>query len=182
MSPSKLDTSNVFDLAIKHAKQVRNKYKEIKPLELAKYLTAVIKVESNFNPYAQNKNSTARGLSQILICTQRELEYKHIKEDFAPAMFNCKAIPQATVNAKLDKMFDADYAVMLAAYYLGYQYNRYVDWFKAIAAYNQGSYTEKNKLEGKNYANKVMEALKDLDLNFYNININNYLFRRREFY
>lgn len=182
MSQNRLLPDKVFNLAVKYAKQVKGKYKEINTSELAKYLTAVIKTESNFNPNAQNKNSTARGLGQILICTQRELEYKHISTEFAPAMFNCKKYSQATVPAGTDKMFDPKYAVKLAAYYLGYQWNRYRDWFKALAAYNQGSYNENNKENGSNYARIVLKKLGELNLQIYKININKILFRRREFY
>lgn len=152
----------VFSLATKHAQAPAIKYK-VNSLELANVLVAIAWVESKYNPQAKNKESTARGLMQMLICTQRENEYKRLKISPAPAMYKCSHYLNAPIGSRdNDKMFDPDYSMKLAAYELAYQYDRYRDkyndpWRIAAHAYNQGSYPGKWKKDGINYANKVME-------------------------
>lgn len=152
----KMDKEEFRAIAYKHAKTVESVY-GAKPEEMAAYLTAIAEVESTFRIDARNKNSTARGIMQFLICTQRECEKKRVKGEFAPAMFSCKHYVTKTVDESKDRLLiDADYAVMLAAYELGYQFKRYKqNWEKAVHAYNQGSYPGGNLNEGGKYVAKV---------------------------
>lgn len=143
--------SEVYSLAYEAAAKVQLRYPTTNQNELAKWATAIAKTESNFNPDAKNKSSTARGLMQMLICTQREVEKKHAKVDFAPASYSCKSYPQSTVDRAEDKIYDPEYAMLLAVFYLAYQYRRYKDWHKAVHAYNQGSYPGSSKDNGQKY-------------------------------
>lgn len=142
------------------------RFKNIDPYALARVSTGVAKVESNFNPTAKNKNSTARGLMQILICTQREIEAKYLKvKNFPEASIYCKSYPKAPVNTKkLDPLYTAYYGMLIGQVYLAYQYNRYKDWAKAIHAYNQGSYNKTApKAAGKTYLAKVNKQLNEIN-------------------
>jgi len=134
------------------------------PNEMAKYLTGIAKKESNYNPNAKNKGSTARGLMQMLIATQREVESKYAKVPFANAHDYTKHFPKAPVNKLLpDKIYDQDYSMQLAAAYLAYLYKRYKgDWTKTVHAYNQGSYPGVNKSTGANYAASVIKNIQKL--------------------
>lgn len=146
----------VFKLAYEVASDgIAEKY-GCNPSQMAVRLTAIARTESTFRPEAKNRNSTARGLMQILICTQREVEKKHAKVDFAPASYSCKVYPTATVSAEEDRMYNPNYAMFIAAHYLGYQYRRYKgDWDRTVHAYNQGSYPGSRKKDGQNYLAKV---------------------------
>ncbi len=160
----------VYRLALNHASDIAPKY-GADPIAMARHLTGIASVESRFDPKAKNSGSTARGLMQILICTQREIENKRAKIPFAPAMFDCsyyKHQQPPMVSRELDKVFNPDYAMMLASYELGYQYKRYGgDWKKAVHAYNQGSYKASGK-EGNNYASKVTDRMpKDANVQEY---------------
>lgn len=132
--------------------------------QLAKYLTAIAYVESTFNPTATNKKSTARGLTQVLINTQRWIETK-LKLAFPPAIYKASKYPEAPVTAWEDEdgLFKPSYALLIGAYYLAYQYKRYNDWHKAIMGYHLGSY-KKNNNDGITYQNKVLKAYKELNL------------------
>jgi len=128
------------------------------PNDMARVLTGIAKVESTFNPNAKNKKSTARGLMQLLINTQREIESKHAKVPFAIAGVRASSFSKAPVGLP-DKIYDPNYAMQLAAAYLGYQFKRYGgDWQKAIHAYNQGSFPGTRKQDGINYLAKVTNA------------------------
>lgn len=142
------------------------RFKNIDPYALARVSTGVAKVESNFNPTAKNKSSSARGLMQILICTQREIEAKYLKvKNFPEASLPCKSYPKAPVNTKiLDKIYTPFYGMLIGQVYLAYQYNRYNDWAKAIHAFNQGSYNKSApKAAGKTYLAKVNSRLNEID-------------------
>lgn len=139
------------------------RYKSIDPYRLARVTTAIAKVESNYNPKAKNKNSTARGLMQILICTQREIEAKYLKvKTFPPASIFCKMYPKAPVNVKiLDQIYSPYYGLLIGQTYLAYQVIRYNnDWAKATHAYNQGSYNSTAPKKGGDiYLAKVNKNL-----------------------
>ncbi len=142
------------------------RFKDIDPYALARVSTGVAKVESNFNPTAKNKSSSARGLMQILICTQREVEAKYLKlKNFPEASLYCKSYPKAPVNTKtLDKIYTPYYGMLIGQVYLAYQYKRYNDWAKAIHAFNQGSYNNTApKLAGKTYLGKVNTRLNEIN-------------------
>lgn len=153
----------VFNLAKKYADMVAPQY-GVDANKLATYLTGIARVESNFNPAAKNKSSTARGLMQILICTQREIEAKRAKVQFPEAMYPCKSYKSAPVGSQAnDKVFNAEYALFLAAHELAYQYKRYVKkyptntWQIAVHAYNQGSYPGSRKGDGQKYSAAVFK-------------------------
>lgn len=149
-----------LEIALKQASEIAPKY-GADPKLIAQYLLAIAKVESTLRVNARNKSSTARGIMQMLICTQRENEKKRAKIDFAPAMFSCKSYKTTTVSEDKDKVLnDPEYAIMLATYEFCYQYKRYkYDIDKAIHAYNQGSYPGGNMKDGANYTKKVLKNL-----------------------
>lgn len=157
-------------LAFRLARYAANKY-DCCYIQLANYLTAIAATESRFHEKAENRNSTARGIMQILICTQRENEIKRMHVEFAPAMYSCKIYPTKTVSRDKDKMFTPEYAILVASYELAYQYKRYGnDWNKAIYAYNQGSYPRKSEAkdkEGWAYVEKVLDNYKPKSVDIY---------------
>lgn len=162
----------VMALAKRNASVIAPAY-GIDPEQLAKYLTAIAKLESNYNEKAKNKTSTARGLMQILICTQREIEKKRAKVPFAPASYNCKNFSgqPATVNPDQDVIYNAEYCMFLAAHELAYQYNRYKKkypngWQIAVHAYNQGSFPGTRKTDGSKYAQTVLKNAGTLNTDF----------------
>lgn len=155
---AQLTESQVYSLAMDWANVYGPKY-GVEPQDLAKVLTGIARVESTYNPDAKNKKSTARGLMQMLIDTQREVESKHAKVPFAIASVKSGAFKKAPVGVP-DKIYDPNYAMQLAAAYLGYQIRRYkYDWDKAIHAYNQGSFPGVRKQDGLNYLAKVEKAM-----------------------
>jgi hypothetical protein len=165
--------NEVFELALTVSNEIADKY-GADASELAMYLTGIARVESNYNPSAKNKKSTARGLLQMLICTQREIEKKYANVEFAPAMVSCKNYPDDIVAREYDKIFNPDYAMFLSAIELGRQYKRYGgDWFRAVHAYNQGSAGKLN-IAGKLYANKVILGIQRF--------ASNVPFLKREYY
>lgn len=177
-----MNQTEVYNLARKWADEYSDKY-NVDPDMFAKMLVGIAKKESNFNEKAQNKKSTARGLMQMLICTQREVEAKRLKIPFAVAMFPCKNYTTAPVGSKSDdEIFNPDYAMQLAAAELGYQYKRYkakypqTTWQVAVHAYNQGSYPGARKNDGLAYAKDVLSSTNE-DFAEVNLGAN-----RREFY
>lgn len=132
--------------------------------ELTRYLVAICYVESKFDPRAKNKSSTARGLTQVLINSQRWIEVK-MKLPHPPAMYRASKYPKAPVTpySEDDKMFNPDYAMLIGAWYLAYNYDRYNNWHKAVTAYHLGSYDGSNQ-DGKIYKNKVLKAYEELNL------------------
>lgn len=150
-----MNTTEIYNIAIEAAECAANYY-SVDSQTLANYLVKIAQVESGGNPKAKNKNSTARGLMQMLICTQRENEKKRLKINYAPAMYSCKSYPTEIVAEDQDKIFEPEYSMALAAVELAYQYDRYKDWEKAIHAYNQGSFPA-NKSAGEHYVSLVMK-------------------------
>lgn len=155
---AKLTENQVYSLA-KFWSDIYAPPVDADPNQMALYLTSIAKKESTFNPNAKNKKSTARGLMQILINTQREIELKRAKVPFANASIKSKSFTKAPANPLLpDKIYDPDYAMQLATAYFAYQYKRYSgNWQKAIHAYNQGSFPGSKKSDGENYASAVMK-------------------------
>lgn len=158
-----MEKSEILDKAYSASVKISDKF-GVPAEELANYLTAIAYVESTFDPNAKNKNSTARGLTQILINTQRWIETK-LKSPFRPAIYKASKYPKAPVTpySEEDAMYNPDFALMLGAYYLGYNYKRYNNWYKAITAYHLGSYDSKSA-DGKVYLNKVLTAYSNLGL------------------
>ena len=136
----RLTEAQVYDRALSIARNVAPRY-NVNPYELAKVTTALARIESNYCPTAKNPQSSARGLMQILLGTQKEIETKFLKKSHEP-----------------DKIYDVSYALLLAETYLAYQYTRYKDWYKATWAYNQGSYSKKTK-NGKRYADVAVRYI-----------------------
>ena len=140
----------------KLAKQIAPKF-GLAPEELAQISTAVAWKESRFNPSAENNTSSARGLMQVLINTQRETEKKYAKVPFAPAKFKSSYYKSAPIGN--DKMFDPEYNMLIGMSYLAYQLKRYGDIGKGIHAYNQGSYPGTWKTDGAMYSDSVQNYL-----------------------
>lgn len=154
-----MDSNEFLTIAMKHAGKIAPTY-GVDAGTIAQHLLAIAKVESNMRPTARNKNSTARGILQMLICTQREVEKKRAKVEFAPAMFSCKSYKTSTVDESKDRiLIDVDYAIMLSTYELCYQFKRYKNIEKAVHAYNQGSYPGGRMKDGASYVKKVFAKL-----------------------
>jgi soluble lytic murein transglycosylase-like protein len=132
-----------------------NKKYKVDPNELAKYAVAIAIKESNLNPNAKNKNSSAAGLMQLINSTRKEIEAK----------LGLKNVPNS-------KIYDPEYAMQLGVWYLLKQYNRYGNWQEAVHAYNQGSVPGKNPQDGENYAYAVMNKFNNIpnDLAFSEVN------------
>lgn len=158
-----LDKNTVLKKALRASEIIGNKL-GVPSEELAQYLTAIAYVESTFKDDATNKSSTARGLPQVLINTQRWIEVK-LNVAHPVAMYKASKYPKTptTPYKEDDAMFNPDYALLIGAYYLGYNYIRYNDWYKAITAYHLGSYNSKSS-DGTLYKNKVLNAFEKLDL------------------
>ena len=141
-----------YSLHIESSRKVASMI-DVSPSELAQYAFAVNKIENRpLDPKARNKSSSARGMMQMLLGTQKELETKYLKDSHVP-----------------DNIFKPDYAIYLGQYELARQYKRYKgDWRKAIHAYNRGSYqptksNTKGFAYGENYANSVVNMLYKTD-------------------
>jgi soluble lytic murein transglycosylase-like protein len=160
MKMNRLTENQVYSYAMDWANAYASKV-GADPQRLARTLMAIAKVESNYDASAKNKKSSARGLMQMLINTQREVELKHAKVPFAVAGMRASSFPKAPfVTGGPDAMYDPNYSMQLAAAYLAYQYKRYKgDWTKAIHAYNQGSYPGTRKNDGIAYVKKVNNNL-----------------------
>ena len=144
-----MEQGEVYNLALKYANEVVDKYGIDDPEAMAKYLTGVAHIESKFDENAKNKHSSALGLMQMLSATQKEVETKRLKVE----------------PADHSALLDPDYAMQLAAYEFGYQYKRYKgDWQKAIHSYNQGSFPGGHPNDGKNYAQNVLSFAGNDDL------------------
>ena len=154
----------VFQMALGIATSVCPGYEE-DPNTIALMATGIAKKESGYSESAKNKHSTARGLMQMLICTQREVEKKRAKVDFADAMYSCNVYPTDTVDQSDDLIFDPNYALLLAIHEICYQMNRYGDdQQKAIHAYNQGSFPGVHKSDGTLYARSVINNIYNIKL------------------
>lgn len=135
--PKNMTEQQVYALALDTANKLAPP-QGVDPVQLARTATAIAWVESSYNPNARNRRSTARGLMQMLIGTQREIETKFLKKKHEP-----------------NRIFDPAYAMLLAQTYILYQYERYNnDWTKAVHAYNQGSFPGTKPRDGANYAGK----------------------------
>ncbi|MBL7997033.1 MAG: transglycosylase SLT domain-containing protein [Candidatus Kapabacteria bacterium] len=120
--------------------------------ELARVSFAINQKENRpFDTDAKNPGSSARGLMQMLSKTQCEVEQKHLR------------LKQCDLN----RIWDAEHAVLLAQTYMMFQYKRYNgDWRKVAHAYNQGSYLPKLKrqfTDGELYANSVFAFYNSTD-------------------
>lgn len=134
----------------------------LSPQELAQISTAIAWKESRFNPNAENNTSTARGLMQVLINTQRETEKKYMGSGFAPAKYKSSAYPEAPIGN--DRMFDPEYNMLVGMSYLAYQLKRYGDTKRGVHAYNQGSYPGKWRTDGVMYSDSVHNYLAELPI------------------
>lgn len=123
------------------AKQISQMF-PIDEIVLARVAFSVNRKESNFNEKAKNKNSSARGMMQMLEGTQKEIETKYLRKDYEP-----------------ERIWNPEYAIYLGQYELARQIMRYKgDVRKGVHAYNRGSYLPKNKksfTSGELYTNSV---------------------------
>lgn len=130
----KLDAFKVYTIALRMARTVARKYElEDMAKDLARMAVAVSAVETGgrFNAKAKNPTSTARGLMQILIGTQKAIE----------KLLGIKHQPT--------RIYEPEYAILLGTTYLAYQLKRYGGSVeKAVYAYNMGSYGVKTAAKG----------------------------------
>jgi|GEM_PF-5652999 len=157
----------VYNKALQYANDLLGRY-GANPKELAIHITGIAGVESSFNALAKNRGSSARGLVQILINTQRDIEKRIAGISHAKASLYSSKFPDAPFHEckgedcfDVDKIYDWEYALYLGTVYLAYQFHRYDgDWAKAIHAYNQGSHPGTRVQDGISYLNKVQKQLK----------------------
>lgn len=154
--------NEVITIAKRLAQHIAPKF-GLSPEELAQISTAVAWKESRFNPTAENSTSSARGLMQVLINTQRETEKKYANSGFAPAKYKSSAYPDAPIGK--DRMFEPEYNMLIGMSYLAYQLKRYGDTKRGVHAYNQGRYPGTWKTDGKLYSDSVHNYLAELPLN-----------------
>lgn len=129
---------------------------------LARMVTAIAGVESTYNPKAKNRYSTARGLTQVTACTQRDIERRNnlfqmpMSVDL-PSLCSAQFPDTATasVTPDYDLAYETEYNTFLALLYLARLRYKYNDDWKATVAYNQGHYN--TSAEGQRYAQKVHE-------------------------
>ena len=160
---------DVYRLALQIAQDIAPRY-DIDVVKLARFTTALANVETGrtYNPLLKNRNSSARGLMQVLSCTQRWMEEK-LSLPFAPLSVplgsSCKQYagknpPQVTPDK--DKMYEAVYNLRIGMMYVAYQLKRYgLDERKAAHAYNQGSYNSSSA--GAGYASTVLARKNGID-------------------
>lgn len=126
------------------------KFYGISPDDLVRVSLAIGKKENrSFNTLAKNPASSARGLMQMLLGTQKEIESKQLKIAHNP-----------------DKIYEPTYAVYLAQIEIAKQLKRYgYDWKKAIHAYNRGSYNPQSKgfKNGEAYTKDVIALIERTD-------------------
>ena len=97
---------------------------------------AVIKVESDFDPYAES-NAGARGLMQMMQSTFEELTSDEYLGD----------------NYSFGELFDPEVSIKYGTYYLAYLRSYFDgDWNNAIAAYNGGMGNVQKWLADSNYS------------------------------
>ena len=116
---------------------------------------AIINLESEFNPKAENKSSGATGLGQMLPSTAVHVakmkgEYDSHKKIFGSDK-NAKAFYAKFLKNPENNV---DYCV----YYLSYLKSTHKTWFRAIKAYS-GHYNNNNDLFVKRYGYKVQKYL-----------------------
>jgi soluble lytic murein transglycosylase-like protein len=138
------------------------------PTELAYRSVIISAVETGgqFNADAANTTSSARGLMQTLICTQRFMEEK-LQMPFQPASFSSKGTycaklyekkEPAKVPANRDYLLATPrYGVLIGSAYLAYQLQRYNDLDRAIIAFNQGKYNATNAKNAAGYLAKYKQ-------------------------
>ncbi len=96
---------------------------------IKRHSLAIAYHESKFHENAKNKNSTAKGLFQLLDGTRRDIEKRLLR------------IKQTDYN----KVWEAEYNTYLGVAYFITQYHRYNgDMKKAVIAYNLGSWSAKS--------------------------------------
>ena len=97
---------------------------------------AVIKVESDFDPYAES-DVGARGLMQMMQSTFEELTSDKYLGD----------------NYDFDELFDPEVSIKYGTYYLAYLRSYFDgDWNNALAAYNGGMGNVQKWLSDPNYS------------------------------
>lgn len=160
---------DVYRLALQVAQDIAPRY-GIDVVKLARFTTAIVNVETGrtYNPLLKNKSSSARGLMQVLSCTQRWMEEK-LSLPFAPQSValgsSCKQYAKKNppqIAPDKDRMYEATYNLRIGMMYAAYQLKRYgLDERKAAHAYNQGNFN--NSSAGAQYASTVLARKNGID-------------------
>ncbi len=160
---------DVYKLALQLAQDIAPRY-GLDVVKLARFTTAVVNVETGrtYNPSLKNKTSSARGLMQVLSCTQRWMEEK-LSLPFAPQSValgsSCKQYAKKNppqVSPDKDRMYEPGYNMRIGMMYAAYQLKRYgQDERKAAHAYNQGSFNGSSA--GSAYASTVLSRKSGID-------------------
>lgn len=129
-------------------------------------IISAVETGGTFNPKAENDASSARGLMQTLICTQRFME-ERLGLPFAQAMFStrktyCEKLYSSKEPPKVAQAQDyllntPSYGMLIGSAYLAYQLQRYKTLEKAIVAYNQGNYSTNAARKAASYLAKYRE-------------------------
>lgn len=109
------------------------------------YLRAIVRVESNYNPLAENKKSHALGMMQIL-----PWHFPYLEEKY---------------HIKKDALLDPCTNIHVGAFILRGFINQYGNTWRAIGAYGVGNAkTKEAEQQRQKYAEKVYAALKKQSL------------------
>jgi hypothetical protein len=113
-------------------------------------IISAVETGATFDAQAKNTNSSARGLMQALICTQRFME-ERLGLPFAAAAFStqktyCEKLYAAKEPPKVALQQDyllntPEYGMIIGTAYFAYQFQRYKTLEKALVAYNQGNFS-----------------------------------------
>lgn len=141
----------------------RDRFKSVNPFVLARTASIVSAVETGgtFNEKSDNPGGSARGLMQVVICTQRWME-EMLGLPFAPASYITQGTPCARKYARFnfqrvpkseDKMLtDAEYGMTIGMAYLAYHLQQQRgDIRRSVIAYNQGSFSSAAEKAGADY-------------------------------
>ena len=136
-----MNESQAYNLAFNTLGQFQKDF-NFNRSEMARVLTAIMFVESTYNPNAKNPHSTAKGLMQMTNPAKKDAE----------RWLNLPTAPDST-------MYNPQYNVKLGTRYFLYQWRRYDgNLKKSVIAYNQGSYNQ--SANGLVYWRKFEEAYK----------------------
>lgn len=134
-------------------------------------IVSAVETGGTFDARAENDASSARGLMQTLICTQRFME-ERLKMPFRESMFSTKKTyceklyaakePQKVAPAQDYLLNTPEYGVLIGAAYLAYQLERYKSLEKALVAYNQGNYSDKAAKKAASYVAKYKQREQEI--------------------
>ncbi len=140
-----MNETQAYNLAFDTLGQFQRDFK-FNRSEMARVLTAIMFVESTYNPNAKNPNSTAKGLMQMTNPAKSDAE-------------RWLGLPTAPESA----MYNPIYNVKLGTRYFLQLWKRYNgDLKKSVIGYNQGNYNASK--DGYEYWEKFQRAYKNINV------------------